>query len=83
MRFLAYVSKATTQARFQSRLTYGPTNVNAVRLIDAKIAHDLPTAPKNLEKQFWRNDKWLNELGPNGKPNRDIMIERWTKWMIG
>ncbi|MCP3472252.1 ABC transporter substrate-binding protein [Bradyrhizobium sp. CCGUVB1N3] len=81
MRFLAYASAASTQARLQSRMAYGPTNVNALHLMDQKVATQLPTAPGNIDKQFWRNDQWLNAIGSSGKSNRDTLIDRWTKWV--
>lgn len=82
MKFIAYASTAEAQGRFQSLMFYGPSNEQAFDFIKPEIARALPTSPENRKKQFWRDDKWLQSLAANGKTNNEIMIQRWTNWVV-
>jgi putative spermidine/putrescine transport system substrate-binding protein len=82
MKFVAYASSAAAQARLQSRMAYGPTNSGAFTHLDQKLAGKLPSSPENIKNQFWRNDGWLRAVQPNGQTNREVLIDRWTKWVL-
>ncbi|TCW30280.1 ABC transporter substrate-binding protein [Gulbenkiania mobilis] len=49
MDFINFASKPENQKVYSSRIAYGPTNVKAVKMIDPKVAANLPTAPANLK----------------------------------
>jgi putative spermidine/putrescine transport system substrate-binding protein len=58
-RFIAFASSAEPQKVLSEQITYGPTNRNAVELLPARLAGDLPSAPPNLtgalriDTAFW------------------------------
>jgi putative spermidine/putrescine transport system substrate-binding protein len=58
-RFIAFASSAEHQKGLSEQITYGPTNRNAVELLPARLAGDLPSSPPNLagalriDTAFW------------------------------
>ncbi|WP_413733350.1 ABC transporter substrate-binding protein [Sodalis sp. RH21] len=57
--FIAFANQPENQKVFAENIPYGPTNKQAISLIDPAIAANLPTAPENLvnalpvDTQFW------------------------------
>ena len=72
--FLAFASSAEVQSALAPSIPYGPTNIDAVALVDPELAKTLPTYPDNLtaaiplNPQFW---------GDNGEELRT----RFTTWL--
>ncbi|ROM81000.1 spermidine/putrescine ABC transporter substrate-binding protein [Pseudomonas brassicacearum] len=58
-KFIAFASKPLQQKNFVEAIPYGPSNVNAVTLVDPTIGKNLPTTPNNLkdaratDTEFW------------------------------
>jgi putative spermidine/putrescine transport system substrate-binding protein len=82
MKFIEFASQPKAQAEFNKIMYYGPSNRKALDYMDAKTKSRLPTAPANLEKQFWRDDKWLESHTPSGKTNLEVIIDRWNQWVL-
>ncbi|MCS3765633.1 MULTISPECIES: ABC transporter substrate-binding protein [Bradyrhizobium] len=82
MRFVAYQATAQAQARLNSLMFYGPLNRAAFQYIDPKAVGLLSTAPANLEKQFFTNLAFWGGQSTSGKSNTEVLIERWTKWLV-
>lgn len=72
--FLAFASSAEVQSALAPSIPYGPTNIDAVALVDPELAKTLPTYPDNLtaaiplNPQFW---------GDNGEELR----ARFNTWL--
>ncbi len=81
MKFAAYSSTAEAQARLNSILFYGPLNSAAIDLMGADAASALPTAPQNLDKQFFRDLQFWAAMTDSGKTNSEILIDRWLAWV--
>jgi putative spermidine/putrescine transport system substrate-binding protein len=81
-KLINYVLDAKRQACLASKVPYGPSNREAVKYLDPKVANDLNTSPENLSKQGWQNIKWWVEKGPDGKTNRARSIERFNEWLL-
>ena len=81
-KLINYILDAKRQACFSSKAPYGPSNMEATKYIDPKIAEDLNTSPKNLAKAYWHNVRWWTEVGSDGKSNRVKSIERYNKWLV-
>ncbi|MFB6452914.1 ABC transporter substrate-binding protein [Bradyrhizobium tunisiense] len=82
MRLVAYMSTAQTQARLNNLIFYGPLNRAAFKYIEPKLAAQLPTAPENINKQFFRNLAYWEAQAPSGKSNIEVLVERWVKWAV-
>ncbi|TKV71676.1 ABC transporter substrate-binding protein [Bradyrhizobium elkanii] len=82
MRFVAYAATAQVQARLNNLIFYGPLNRAAFKYIEPKIAVRLPTAPENIEKQFFRDLAYWGAQSSSGKTNTEVLVERWTKWLV-
>ncbi len=74
-KFIAFTANAKRQAAFTPFLAYGPTNPNAYKHIDAKVAATLPTAPDILPKIILAQEDWWSA-------NRQKAEERFTAWML-
>ncbi|MER9651754.1 ABC transporter substrate-binding protein [Mesorhizobium sp. M0199] len=81
MQFVAYQATAQAQARLNNLIFYGPLNRAAFRYIEPGVAAKLPTAPENIDKQFFLDLAYWQALSPNGKTNTEVLVDRWTKWV--
>ena len=81
-RFIDYALDAKRQAVVSAQVPYGPTNLEAVRLMSAEHAATVPTSPENLNKQFWWDVDWWGAIGPDGKSQRERQAEIYAAWMI-
>jgi putative spermidine/putrescine transport system substrate-binding protein len=62
-KFIAFAAEATSQAAWTPFLSYGPTNPNAYKHIDAKRARDLGTFPEHVAKSILiDNDFWAANM---------------------
>lgn len=75
-RLLDFSSTPEAQARSLPRIGLSPTNAKAFNFIDAKVAADLPTGPKNKPLGFVSNDEWWVN-------NRAKVSERWEEFLLG
>ncbi|RUX26062.1 ABC transporter substrate-binding protein [Mesorhizobium sp. M2A.F.Ca.ET.042.01.1.1] len=83
MRFVAYQASAQAQARLNNLIFYGPFNRAAFKYIEPKVATKLPTAPENIDKQFFRDMGFWGAQTSSGKSNTDVLVERWINWAAG
>lgn len=75
-RFIAFASEPVQQKNFVEAIPYGPSNSNAMSLVDKHVGAKLPTAPENLKNaratdaEFWidhgedleeRFNAWVNK----------------------
>jgi len=81
-KLITYILDAKRQACFSSKAPYGPSNMEATKYIDSKVAKDLNTAPANLAVGYWQNVRWWAEVGSDGKSNREKAIARMGKWLM-
>lgn len=74
--FIAFASEPVQQKNFVEAIPYGPSNTNAMGLVDKRVGEKLPTAPENLQNaratdaEFWidhgedleeRFNAWVNK----------------------
>jgi putative spermidine/putrescine transport system substrate-binding protein len=58
-KFIAFASQPANQKVYSENIAYGPSNKQAVPLLDKKVSDNLPTAPQNIKEQvkvdvgFW------------------------------
>ncbi|MEK9282343.1 MULTISPECIES: ABC transporter substrate-binding protein [unclassified Bradyrhizobium] len=81
MRFVAYQATAQAQARLNNLIFYGPLNRAAFKYIEPKITAKLPTAPENIDRQFFRDLAYWGAQSSSGKSNIEVLVERWIKWV--
>lgn len=72
---LAMFTDPKSQAMYADALGYPGLNKDSIQYVNPNVVSFLPTAPGNLEKQFWTNDVWWSANGNQA-------IERWTAWQI-
>lgn len=73
--FLAFASSSGPQSQLPKYISYGPANKKAIESLSPALLEDLPTAPGNLEKQFFIDQAWWNQ-------NLGSVTERWNKWLL-
>ena len=56
--------EAKNQAEFSQMIPYGPTNVDAMDLIPAKLHPFLPSSPENIKNTIFQDYDWWADNGP-------------------
>lgn len=74
-KFLALMTEPKLQAIYANELGYPGLSKESIKYVKPEVAPHLATYPKNLEQQFYTNDKWWAE-------NDAAMRERWNRWML-
>jgi putative spermidine/putrescine transport system substrate-binding protein len=72
--FLNFASSAEVQSALAPHIPYGPTNLDAVALVDPELAKSLPTHPDNLKAAIPLNPQFW---GDNGEELR----ARFNTWL--
>jgi putative spermidine/putrescine transport system substrate-binding protein len=72
-RFIIFSSSPPQQKAFSEQVTYGPTNRNALELLPARLAADLPSAPPNLAGALRIDTAFWIEHG-------DTLERRFNSW---
>jgi putative spermidine/putrescine transport system substrate-binding protein len=75
-KFIAFTLRPDRQAEFARLIPYGPSNQDALPLLDEKIAADLPTAKANLPKLIIRDNTWW-------AANDELVQPKWLEWKLG
>jgi len=75
MKFINFASQPEQQAELTRVIPYGPTNVDALKLLDPALAKDLPSNPDNAKLGAVLDAQWWND-------NLDSVKERWTTFMM-
>ena len=75
MKFINYAVQPAQQAELTRQIPYGPTNVDALKLLDPAVAKDLPSYPDNAKLGAVLDAKWWNE-------NRDSVKSRWNSYIM-
>ncbi|WP_287204603.1 extracellular solute-binding protein [Mesorhizobium sp.] len=76
MKFAAYLATPEPQARLTNLVALGPSNVNAVPLIDPTRLAKTATAPEFAATNRFQDFAWLAENG-------DRLTEMFNKWLLG
>lgn len=71
MKFINFAVQPEQQAELTRQIPYGPTNVDALKLLDPAVAKDLPSYPDNAKLGAVLDSKWWNE-------NRESVKTRWN-----
>lgn len=75
-RFSAFITMAVPQARISYLIPYGFVNRKSAALIPADRLPQLPTAPDTLKELLIYNTQWWAD-------NRDTVLGRWNKFLLG
>lgn len=71
--FIAFASEPVQQKNFVETIPYGPSNKNAVPLVDAAVGKKLPTSPENLQHARATDAEFWIDHGED-------LEERFTAW---
>ena len=76
MKFLNFVSSAKMQAAFSTRIPYGSTNPDAVKLLTPEQLERIGQSPEQIKHEFYiNNDYWADNL--------NTVVERFNSWVQG
>lgn len=81
MKFLAFVARPESQAKFAQLITYAPTNPRAYEFISHERASQLPTSPALRKSHIVQDYTWWSAEGSAGKSNQQLAVERWEQWV--
>jgi putative spermidine/putrescine transport system substrate-binding protein len=72
-KFIAFASSPESQKTYATKIAYGPVNVNALKLLDAKTLSGLPTSTANAKDAVQNNLKFWTDHGED-------LEQRFTAW---
>ncbi len=72
---LAMFTDPKSEAMYAEALAYPGLHKDSARYINPVVLPFMPTAPGNMEKQYWTNDEWWSDNGSKA-------IERWNGWLL-
>lgn len=75
MKFIAFASTPEAQKVYASKIAYGPTNVGALKLLDAKTLGGLPTSTANAKDAVQNDLKFWTDHGED-------LEQRFTAWAV-
>jgi putative spermidine/putrescine transport system substrate-binding protein len=75
MKFINFAVQPKQQAELTRQIPYGPTNIDALKLLDPAMVKDLPGTPENEKLGAVLNSKWWNE-------NLDSVTSRWNTYVM-
>ncbi|SDT02919.1 ABC transporter substrate-binding protein [Pseudomonas oryzae] len=75
-RFVAFASQPQQQKALAERIAYGPTNRQALALLDAPVAGELPTAEQNIAGAVGMDAEFWSQHGP-------ALERRFAAWRKG
>ncbi|KQU85468.1 hypothetical protein ASD00_32810 [Ensifer sp. Root31] len=75
MKFINFAVQPEQQAELPKQIFYGPTNTDALKLLDPALANDLPGNPENEKLGGVLNSKWWND-------NLASVSTRWSTYIM-
>lgn len=75
MEFINFAIQPEQQAELTRQIPYGPTNVDALNLLDPALAQTLPSYPENAALGAVLNSEWWNE-------NLESVKARWDEYVL-
>ncbi|WP_162733589.1 ABC transporter substrate-binding protein [Sinorhizobium sp. Sb3] len=75
MKFINFAIQPEQQAELPKQIFYGPTNIDALKLLDPALAKDLPGNPENEKLGGVLNSKWWND-------NLASVSTRWSTYIM-
>lgn len=82
-KFIEFTSRADRQAAFAQLIPYGPSNLNAFKLLPDSLARRLASHPDNLKVGIPISPEWYAAVGSDGMSNTERLIKRWNQWILG
>ncbi|TIO74079.1 ABC transporter substrate-binding protein [Mesorhizobium sp.] len=81
-KFIEFATRADRQAAFAQLIPYGPSNLNAFKLIPEKVSSKLASNPQYMASAIRTNGEWYAEAGSDGLTNSQRLIQRWNEWIL-
>ena len=75
MKLINFAIQPEQQAALSRIIPYGPTDTDALKLLDAAIAQSLPSYPENARRGTVLNSKWWNA-------NLGSVMTRWNTYIM-
>ncbi len=75
MKFAAFITLPTSQARLSYLIPYGSVNNASAALMTPEQLENLPTSPDYLDNMTIRDIAWWVD-------NRDAVTSRWNEWIL-
>jgi putative spermidine/putrescine transport system substrate-binding protein len=81
-KFIEFATRAERQAAFAQLIPYGPSNLNAYKLIPEEIGRKLASHPDFMASSIPMNMEWYNQVGSDGLSNAERLVQRWNEWVL-
>ncbi|AZO36002.1 extracellular solute-binding protein [Mesorhizobium sp. M2A.F.Ca.ET.037.01.1.1] len=80
--FVAFTARADRQAAFSQLMPFGPSNLNAFKVLPEDIGRSLASHPDYLRSSVLIDSKWYAEKGSDGLTNTEKLVQRWNEWIL-
>ncbi|WP_348627832.1 MULTISPECIES: hypothetical protein [unclassified Mesorhizobium] len=77
-----FATRAERQAAFAQLIPYGPSNLNASKLIPEDLGRKLANHPDYMVSSIPKNWQWYVETGSDGLTNNERLAQRWNEWIL-
>ena len=81
-KFIEFATRADRQAAFAQLIPYGPSNLNAYKLMPEEVGRRLASHPDYMASSIPMNMEWYGEMGPDGLSNAERLVQRWNEWIL-
>ncbi|OSI76109.1 ABC transporter [Bradyrhizobium canariense] len=81
-RYIEFATRAERQAAFAQRVSYGPSNRNAFKLLPENVGRKLASYPDYMKNSIAMNTQWYAEKGSDGRSNTERLMQRWNEWIL-
>lgn len=76
MKFINFAIQPQQQAELPRQIFYGPSNADALKLLDPALAKELPGYPDNEKRGGQLNGKWWNDNLASVQPRWNMFVMR-------
>lgn len=81
-KFIEFATRADRQAAFAQLIPYGPSNLNAYKLLPEERGRKLASHPDYITRSTPINMKWYGQIGSDGLSNAERLRQRWNEWIL-
>jgi putative spermidine/putrescine transport system substrate-binding protein len=81
-KFIEFATRADRQAAFAQLIPYGPSNLNAYKLMPEEVGRKLASHPDYMATSIPMNMAWYGETDADGVANMEKLIQRWNEWIL-
>ncbi|MER8678210.1 ABC transporter substrate-binding protein [Mesorhizobium sp. M0037] len=81
-KFIEFATRADRQAEFGKLVAFGPTNLEAYKMMPQEVGAKLTSYPDYMANSIPVNIEWYTQVGSDGLTNNERLMQRWNEWIL-